>query len=279
MKYTLRFEKIYASFYFFITFRFVDYKISSSMKTKTLLLTVLISLFCGNLFSQEEGTIIYTDFEPDSVIYPVDIEYIDINYDNEWDVKFIREIYGGFGVLECKDYWGVRHLAYNFNDSLSSIKKWSTYVELLTYGNDYHIALLHKVGAECYYGWMKLYVERHDASWHDPSVTITEMAYCTIPNYPLRFGQKSLTEDVAEIDGFNRQYELYPNPADDRLVLKLADEHKCENVSVYSIDGRMLKSQNTDFENIDVSALTRGVYFVRIRLQEGSVFTEKIVIK
>ena len=64
----------------------------NNMKTKTLLLTVLISLFCGNLFSQEEGTIIYIDFEPDSVIYPVDIEYMDINYDNEWDVKFIREI-------------------------------------------------------------------------------------------------------------------------------------------------------------------------------------------
>ena len=250
------------------------------MKTKTLLLAVFACLFSLSLFSQEEGTIIYTDFEPDSVIYPVDIEYIDINYDNEWDVKFIREIYGGFGVLECNDYWGVRHLTYNFNDSLSSIKKWSTYVELLTYGNDYHIALLHKVGAECYYGWMKLYVEKHDTSWHDPSVTITEMAYCTIPNYPLKFGQKSLTDDeVAEIDGFNRQYELYPNPADDRLVLKLADEHKCENVAIYSIDGRMLISQNTDFENIDVSALTRGVYFVRIRLQEGSVFTEKIVIK
>ena len=250
------------------------------MKTKTLLLTVLISLFCSDLFSQEEGTIIYTDFEPDSVIYPVHIDYIDINYDNEWDIKFIREIYGGFGVLECNDYWGVRHLTYNFNDSLSSIKKWSTYVELLTYGNDYHIALLHKVGAECYYGWMKLYVEKHDTSWHDPSVTITEMAYCTIPNYPLKFGQKSLTDDeVAEIDGFNRQYELYPNPADDRLVLKLADEHKCENVAIYSIDGRMLKSQDSDFDNIDVSALTRGVYFVRIRLQEGSVFTEKIVIK
>ena len=248
------------------------------MKTKTLLLAVFACLFSTTLFSQEDGTIIYTDFEPDSVIYPVYTDYIDINYDNEWDVKFIREIYGGFGVLECKDYWGVRHLAYNFNDSLSSIKKWSTYVELLTYGNDYHIALLHKVGAECYYGWMKLYVERHDASWHDPSVTITEMAYCTIPNYPLRFGQKSLTEDVAEISAAD-YYSLYPNPVDDRLVLKLADEHKCENVAIYSIDGRIIKSQDSDFENIDVSALTRGVYFVRIRLQEGSVFTEKIVIK
>jgi hypothetical protein len=121
------------------------------------------------------------------------------------------------------------------------------------------------------YGWIRY-------EYYGDKIVINDMAYCTIPNYPLKFGQKSLTEDVAEISAAN-YYSLYPNPVDDRLVLKLADEHKCENVSVYSIDGRMLKSQDSDFENIDVSALTRGVYFVRIILQEGSVFTEKIVIK
>lgn len=248
------------------------------MKTKTLLLAVFACLFSTTLFSQEDGTIIYTDFEPDSVIYPVHIDYIDINYDNEWDVKFIREIYGGFGVLECNDYWGVRHLTYNFNDSLSSIKKWSTYVELLTYGNDYHIALLHKVGAECYYGWMKLYVERHDASWHDPSVTITEMAYCTIPNYPLRFGQKSLTEDVAEISAAD-YYSLYPNPTDNVLTLMTSAEHECEMVEVFSIDGRLIKSQTNDFSNINVEDINSGIYFVRIRFRNGETFTEKVVIK
>ena len=248
------------------------------MKTKTLLLAVFACLFSTTLFSQEDGTIIYTDFEPDSVIYPVHIDYIDINYDNEWDVKFIREIYGGFGVLECNDYWGVRHLTYNFNDSLSSIKKWSTYVELLTYGNDYHIALLHKVGAECYYGWMKLYVERHDASWHDPSVTITEMAYCTIPNYPLRFGQKSLTEDVAEISAAD-YYSLYPNPTDNVLTLMTSAEHECEMVEVFSIDGRLIKSQTNDFSNINVEDINSGIYFVRIRFRNGEVFTDKIAIK
>ena len=49
----------------------------------------------------------------------------------------------------------------------------------------------------------------------------------------------------------------------------------CSVAQYVSIDGRMLKSQNTDFENIDVSGLSMGVYFVKIRLQEGSVFTEK----
>ena len=247
------------------------------MKTKTLLLAVFACLFSTSLFSQEDGTIIYTDFEPDSVIYPVYTDYIDINCDNEWDVKFIREIYGGFGVLECNDYWGVRKLAYNFTDSLSSIKKWSNYAELLPYGNQY-IAVMRKVGSKFYYGWMKLYVERHDASWHDPSVTITEMAYCTIPNYPLRFGQKSLTEDVAEISSAD-YYSIYPNPTDNVLTLMTSAEHECEMVEVFSIDGRLIKSQTNDFSNIKVEDINSGIYFVRIRFRNGETFTEKVVIK
>ena len=248
------------------------------MKTKTLLLAVFAGLFSLSLFSQEDGTIIYTDFEPDSVIYPVYIDYIDINYDNEWDVKFIREIYGGYGVLECNNYWSVRKIAYNFTDSLSSIKKWSNYAEFLPYGNQY-IALKHKVGGEFYYGWMKLYVERHDASRHDPSVTITEMAYCTIPNYPLKFGQKSLTDDdVAEISAAN-YYSLYPNPTDNALTLMTSAEHECETVEIFSIDGRLIKSQKNNFSNINVEDITNGIYFVRIRFINGETFTDKIVIK
>ena len=247
------------------------------MKTKTLLLAVFACLFSTSLFSQEEGTIIYNDFEPDSVIYPVYTDYIDINCDNEWDVKFIREIYGGFGVLECNDYWGVRKLAYNFTDSLSSIKKWSNYAELLPYGNQY-IAVMRKVGSKFYYGWMKLYVERHDASWHDPSVTITEMAYCTIPNYPLKFGQKSLTEDVAEISA-TKYYSLYPNPTDNVLTLKTSAEHECEMVEIFSIDGRLIKSQENDFSNINVEDINSGIYFVRIRFRNGEAFTDKIAIR
>ena len=247
------------------------------MKTKTLLIAVFACLFSLTLFSQENGTIIYTDFEPDSIIYPVYTDYIDINYDNEWDVKFLREIYGGYGVLECNGYWAVRKVAYNFTDSLSSIKKWSNYAELLPYGNQY-IALKQKVGGVFYYGWMKLYVERHDASWHDPSVTITEMAYCTIPNYPLRFGQKSLTEDVAEISAAD-YYSLYPNPTDNIITLKTSAEHECEMVEVFSIDGRLIKSQTNDFSNINVEDINSGIYFVRIRFRNGETFTEKVVIK
>ena len=251
------------------------------MKTKTLLLAVFACLFSLTLFSQENGTIIYTDFEPDSIISPIKWDSsggnpIDINFDGEDDFVFETTFSSSNLHKQLRVYtnWKLATTSANNPRPISEYSNWKNILDMLgIYGNFYYIALRHYIEDVGFcYGWIRY-------EYYGDKIVINDMAYCTIPNYPLKFGQKSLTEDVAEIDGFNRQYELYPNPADDRLVLKLADEHKCENVSVYSIDGRMLKSQDSDFENIDVSALTRGVYFVRIRLQEGSVFTEKIVIK
>jgi hypothetical protein len=78
----------------------------NNMKTKTLLLSVLMSLFCGNLFSQEEGTIIYTDFEPDSIIFPVNYcssgcNPIDVNYDESSFRMFIYNIiWGMIGAID-----------------------------------------------------------------------------------------------------------------------------------------------------------------------------------
>ena len=258
------------------------------MKTKTLLLAVFACLFSLSLFSQEDGTIIYTDFEPDSIIFPVNYcssgcNPIDVNYDQVSDFYFCKNYYStGYFSLEMYVYtsWKVCKI---IKENISENSNWESRINIETGSHMNNNNVIINFGLRFWienvgfcYGWLRLSYVVCETGYE---VKLYDMAYCTIPNYPLKFGQKSLTEDVAEIDGFNRQYELYPNPADDRLVLKLADEHKCENVAIYSIDGRMLKSQDSDFDNIDVSALTRGVYFVRIRLQEGSVFSEKIVIK
>ena len=249
------------------------------MKTKTLLIAVFACLFSPTLFSQENGTIIYTDFEPDSIISPIKWDSsggnpIDINFDGEDDFVFETTFSSSNLHKQVRVYtnWKLAMTGESNPKPISEYSHWENWHDMSTSTTNYfYIAFRHYIDMEFCYGWIRF-------EFYGDKIVINDMAYCTIPNYPLKFGQKSLTEDVAEISAAN-YYSLYPNPVDDRLVLKLADEHKCENVSVYSIDGRMLISQNTDFENIDVSALTRGVYFVRIRLQEGSVFTEKIVIK
>ena len=247
------------------------------MKTKTLFLIAFICLSSYSLFSQEKGRIIYTDFEPDSVIYPVWFagNPLDINYDGINEIRFKREPRLGYGELIVDDNnWDIKKL---FDDDipLSSYTNWSCYMEI-PHG-DFHVGLRHHVGNEnYYYGWIRFNVR--NLGDEGPLITIHDMAYCTIPNYPLIFGQKDFM-DIEENEYATANASLFPNPVEDRLSLQLSENVSCKNVGIYGIDGRLLKSQNDNFENIDVSDLPTGLYIAKINLNDGTVFTEKVVVR
>ena len=247
------------------------------MKTKTLFLIAFICLSSYSLFSQEKGRIIYTDFEPDSVIYPVWFagNPLDINYDGIKEIRFKREPRLGYGELLVDDNnWDIKKLL-NDDIPLSSYTNWSCYMEI-PHG-DFHVGLRHYVGNEnYYYGWIRFNVR--NLGDEGPLITIHDMAYCTIPNYPLMFGQKDFM-DIEENEYATANASLFPNPVEDRLSLQLSGNASCKNVEIYGIDGRLLKSQNDDFENIDVSALPTGLYIAKINLNDGTMFTEKVVVK
>ena len=247
------------------------------MKTKTLFLIAFICLSSYSLFSQEKGRIIYTDFEPDSVIYPVWFagNPLDINYDGIKEIRFKREPRLGYGELLVDDNnWDIKKLL-NDDIPLSSYTNWSRYMEI-PHG-DFHVGLRHYVGNEnYYYGWIRFNVR--NLGDEGPLITIHDMAYCTIPNYPLMFGQKDFM-DIEENEYATTKASLFPNPVEDRLSLQLSGNASCKNVEIYGIDGRLLKSQNDNFENIDVSDLPTGLYIAKINLNNGAVFTEKVVVR
>ena len=247
------------------------------MKTKIIFLIAFICLSSYSLFSQERGRIIYTDFEPDSVIYPVWFagNPLDINYDGIKEIRFKREPRLGYGELLVDDNnWDIKKLL-NDDIPLSSYTNWSRYMEI-PHG-DFHVGLRHYVGNEnYYYGWIRFNVR--NLGDEGPLITIHDMAYCTIPNYPLMFGQKDFM-DIEENEYATANASLFPNPVEDRLSLQLSGNASCKNVEIYGIDGSLLKSQNDDFENIDVSALPTGLYIAKINLNDGTMFTEKVVVK
>ena len=65
-------------------------------------------------------------------------------------------------------------------------------------------------------------------------------------------------------------FNIYPNPATDRVVIET--EATIESVTIYSITGVMVYSE-VDFNNntINVSDLASGVYFVKVRTDNGEV--------
>ena len=127
------------------------------MKTRTLFFLSIVLSFSFSLFSQEKGKIIYTDFEPDSVIYPVWFagNPIDVNYNGIKELRFKRESRWGYGMLLCEQNEDVDILKIPSNSSnpLSEYtdSQWESYhiIDLLPYG-DYDVGLRYTANDSIY---------------------------------------------------------------------------------------------------------------------------------
>ena len=260
------------------------------MKIKTLL-TILCVYFSINLHSQE-GEIIYTNFKPDSVIILSYSSYpFDVNYDCIPDFEFIEEGTSGgnynlFQVLSDALYnFKVKKISIDdtipLSDHIWKTSDWRIFMNTFS-GNyrDYNVGIRQPIGDGNYcYAWMRLNFY-YDKVVEKYKVSLYDMAYCTVPNYPLRVGQKSFDDTSINDTSEFKDYVLFPSPANDKITLKFNNHYyntTDNEIKIYGIDGRLLKTQNSDFDNIDISNLTSGVYIMKIYLGNGENYTEKFV--
>jgi len=80
------------------------------------------------------------------------------------------------------------------------------------------------------------------------------------PGYELIFQDTPLSvEDVLK-----PKFTIYPNPVSDKLLVSMTDGATLRNVSVVSITGQTMFSLTNPENEINVSGLTRGLYFLEI---------------
>lgn len=85
--------------------------------------------------------------------------------------------------------------------------------------------------------------------------------------------------NICENQSIGNVISCYPNPVSDKVNIKIPTDIKVENVSVFDLSGRMIKTQSTGFENVDISGFAPGVYVMKVTLENGKVFEKKIVKK
>jgi len=85
------------------------------------------------------------------------------------------------------------------------------------------------------------------------------------------------------LEGFNAiSLELFPNPAEDLVNLRMPESGTIYNMEILSADGRVVslkRSTGSAIESVDVSFLRPGVYTMRIYTTSGSGATVKFVKK
>lgn len=86
---------------------------------------------------------------------------------------------------------------------------------------------------------------------------------------------KTGTLGINDVFAENNKVRLYPNPAKENVYFTNAD--KVKSVNFYESTGRKVKSVKADGENINVSDLKSGSYYLEIKLKDGTSSYEKLI--
>jgi len=88
------------------------------------------------------------------------------------------------------------------------------------------------------------------------------------------------TLSTSEISFAEKPFLCYPNPAKDIVSISFAENSTCQEVNIYSLDGRLVETchgASLQQTIINVENLNAGVYILKLRMADGSVFAERIV--
>ena len=74
-----------------------------------------------------------------------------------------------------------------------------------------------------------------------------------------------------------RPYTYYPNPAQDQLHLQYSPDVQPELVELYDLQGHLVRSQRQGLQSLDMSQLPSGTYTMQVTMEDGQLFSDKVV--
>lgn len=82
---------------------------------------------------------------------------------------------------------------------------------------------------------------------------------------------------VSETEIQVRPYLFWPNPVQDILQLQYSPDVTPTQIELYDLQGRLVKTQRNSLENLNMEGLASGIYTMRVTLEGGKVFSDKVV--
>ena len=82
---------------------------------------------------------------------------------------------------------------------------------------------------------------------------------------------------ISEAEAFIRPYMFYPNPTQNELYLQYSPDVKPKQIELYDLQGRLVRSQSKGLESLNMAGLPAGTYTMRVMLEDGKAFTDKVV--
>ena len=225
------------------------------MKRITITLIALFGLFravaqTNDFFIVKE----YGSYSWDTITQTGVERRIDINDDGNYDIRYYADInweemlypklfaHQGACFHRMEGHWDqIQNTFIDFNTPFNdSSLTWnpSIFPEMAWANYHRYDTITFRSGiregteGEYYYGWVEVYaVNTYDTVYFH----VERTCYCTIPNYPLRWGQTTCV-GVQEID-HNSFATIHPNPTTDRFTV---EGENLQQAEVYDILGQLI---------------------------------------
>ena len=114
-----------------------------------------------------------------------------------------------------------------------------------------------------------------DSSGREIPISVSDDA----PTITVIFDENALVNTEEQL--LEKQFDIYPNPAKERLVIDLAKEVNLadSNVEVFNSLGQkvLYQSLQNSQTTLDISALETGVYWVKVYTEDGVGIKEIVV--
>lgn len=96
-------------------------------------------------------------------------------------------------------------------------------------------------------------------------------------NTVLLFVNDDGATNIPEMDSQVSPVMLYPNPVNDILNLQYTPDVTPKQIELYDLRGRLVRTQSKDLESLNLQGLPVGTYTMRVMLEDGKVFSDKVV--
>jgi len=73
-------------------------------------------------------------------------------------------------------------------------------------------------------------------------------------------------------------FSVFPNPVSNGLLSIQSQSNTLKNISIYDVIGRQVYQKSTTVNQINISNLKTGLYFVKVQ-QDGKVATKKLIVE
>lgn len=83
--------------------------------------------------------------------------------------------------------------------------------------------------------------------------------------------------NVSETEVQIRPYAYWPNPAQNELHLLYSPDVMPQSIELYDLQGRLVRSQRNGLESLNLQSLPAGTYTMRVTLEGGNVFSDKVI--